>query len=98
VPLFVVLAVLVLVTSTCAHQPPPVDPAPGFLAGLRDGFLIFFSLVGSLFTDVRIYAFPNAGGAYDLGYFIGAASFLAGGGSRSRARGGGPGHDRTSAG
>jgi hypothetical protein len=40
--------------------------------------LIFFSLVGSLFMEIRIYAFPNSGFFYDLGYLVGAAAFLGG--------------------
>jgi hypothetical protein len=45
------------------------------------GFTICFSFVGSIFMDVRIYAFPNSGFFYDLGYLIGAALFLGGGGA-----------------
>jgi len=47
------------------------------------GFLIFFSFVGGLFTDMRIYSFPNSGGWYDFGYLIGAATFLGGCGASS---------------
>jgi len=53
---------------------------PGFWSGLLHGFLIVFSFIGSLFTDVRIYSFPNSGGWYDFGYVLGAAMFLGGGG------------------
>jgi hypothetical protein len=74
------LALLVVVLGGCAHQPPSALPgAPGFFSGLLHGFLILLSLVGSLFTDVRVYAFPNAGFLYDLGYFLGASAFLGGG-------------------
>jgi len=45
---------------------------------------MLFSLIGSIFTDVRIYAFPNSGGWYDFGFFLGAASFLGGGGASAR--------------
>lgn len=77
-PLFVMLGAAVLLAS-CARQPPPLMPnAPGFWAGLLHGFLIFFSLIGSIFGDYRIYAFPNSGGWYDFGYFLGAAAFLSG--------------------
>jgi hypothetical protein len=48
------------------------------------GFTILFSLIGSTFTDYRIYAFPNSGGWYDFGYFLGAAMFLGGGGASAR--------------
>jgi hypothetical protein len=45
---------------------------------LLHGFLIVFSFIGSLFTDVRIYNFPNAGRWYDFGYVLGTAAFLGG--------------------
>lgn len=74
-----------LLTSGCAHQPSPSasDP-PGFWFGLLHGFLIVFSFIGSLFTDARIYAFPNSGRLYDLGFLIGAALFLGGAGASRR--------------
>jgi hypothetical protein len=72
--------------ASCATQPKPdsYDP-PGFLSGLLHGFLIVFSFIGSLFTDYRIYAFPNSGGWYDFGYLIGASLFLGGGGASASA-------------
>lgn len=72
--------------ASCATQPSPAgyaDP-PGFFSGLLHGFFILFSLVGSIFTDYRIYAFPNTGGWYDFGYFLGASAFLGGGGAGTR--------------
>jgi hypothetical protein len=82
---FVLLRSTVAVLSSCAHQPTPeaFEP-PGFWSGLLHGFLIFFSFIGSLFADVRIYAFPNSGGWYDFGYLIGASVFLGGGASSAR--------------
>jgi hypothetical protein len=79
---FIALSIVVLMISSCAHQPGPsaYDP-PGFWSGLLHGFLILFSFIGSLFTDVRIYAFPNSGGWYDFGYLLGASMFLGGGGA-----------------
>jgi hypothetical protein len=61
-----------------------VSHPPGFFHGFLHGFLILFSFIGSLFTDIRIYSFPNAGGWYDLGFLLGAASFLGGGGASAR--------------
>ncbi|MDH3440129.1 MAG: hypothetical protein OEM63_05220 [Gammaproteobacteria bacterium] len=77
-----VLLVAIAFLASCATQPPPYayDP-PGFFSGLLHGFLILFTFVGSLFTDFRIYAFPNSGGWYDFGYLIGASMFLGGGGA-----------------
>jgi hypothetical protein len=80
--MLVLIVVAALAAASCAHQPGPdsFNP-PGFLMGLLHGFLIVFSFIGSLFTDVRIYAFPNSGGWYDFGYLIGASIFLGGGGA-----------------
>jgi hypothetical protein len=78
---------LVLVATGCAHQPPPALPdPPGFFSGLLHGFLMLFSFIGSIFPDVRIYAFPNSGFGYDLGFLIGASSFLGGGARGVRRR------------
>jgi hypothetical protein len=80
-----IISVTVLVLVSCATQPYPsaYDP-PGFFSGLLHGFLILFSFIGSLFTDYRIYAFPNSGGWYDFGFLIGASMFLGGGGASTR--------------
>jgi len=46
----------------CATQPPPdTTNPPGFFLGLVHGLIIVFSFIASLFTDCRIYAFPNSG-------------------------------------
>jgi hypothetical protein len=79
------VCVVALLLQSCATQPPPeVFNPPGFLSGLLHGFLILFSFVASLFTDYRIYAFPNSGGWYDFGYLLGAMAFLGGGGAGAR--------------
>jgi hypothetical protein len=41
------------------------------------GFL--FSLIASLFVDVRIYAYPNSGWWYDLGFILGVMAFYGSG-------------------
>jgi hypothetical protein len=78
----IILLICMMGIAGCATQPTPsaYDP-PGFLMGIVHGFCILFSLIGSIFTDVRIYAFPNAGGWYDFGFFLGAAFLLGGGGA-----------------
>ena len=81
---FFAVCVAAVFLQSCATQPQPdaYNP-PGFLYGLLHGFLILFSFIGSLFTDVRIYAFPNSGASYDFGYLVGAGAFLGGGGATS---------------
>jgi hypothetical protein len=80
------LALTSIVLTACAHQPPVPSEGdlPGFFTGLLHGFIMLFSLIGSLFTDVRIYAFPNSGGWYDFGFFLGASLFLGGSGAGAR--------------
>ena len=74
-----------ILLQSCATQPIPTAAGPpGFLSGLLHGFLILFSFIASLFTDFRIYAFPNSGGWYDFGYLLGAMGFLGGGGAGAR--------------
>lgn len=78
---------VVVVLSGCATQSinQVVDP-PGFLHGLLHGFIILFSFIASLFTDVEIYAFPNSGGWYDFGFLLGVMMFFGGGGAGTRKR------------
>jgi len=52
--------------------------------GLVHGAIILFSFIGSLFTDVRIYAFPNSGVMYDLGFLMGAVAAIGGSGAGAR--------------
>jgi hypothetical protein len=60
------------------------DP-PGFWLALVHGIVAPFALIGSLFMDVRIYAFPNSGFLYDLGYLLGLSAW---GGGASQLRSG----------
>jgi hypothetical protein len=84
-PLFLAVCAGVLLLESCATQPTPAAfGPPGFFSGLLHGFLILFSFIASLFTDFRIYAFPNSGGWYDFGYLLGAMTFLGGGGAGAR--------------
>lgn len=44
----------------------------GFWGGLWHGMILFFSFVGSLFSDdICVYAYDNNGGLYDLGFLLG---------------------------
>jgi hypothetical protein len=44
---------------------------PGFLMGLWHGILAPWSFLARAFGDFVMYAFPNSGWAYDLGFLIG---------------------------
>ena len=87
-----VLAVVVpfgiLGLTGCAYQPSgALSPSgPGFWLGLWHGLIAPISLVGSLFSDHRIYAFPNAGVIYDLGFLLGFSAWGGGGAYSARKR------------
>jgi hypothetical protein len=59
--------------SSTAYAPPLLDevllvaPLCAALSGLV-----------SLFAEYRVYAFPNTGFLYDLGFFLGTTTFLGG--------------------
>jgi hypothetical protein len=76
---------MMLLLLACAANPPGFDPVAlcsdpsGFLAGLWHGWILFFSLIGSLIDPtVAIYAPCNTGKAYDIGYLLGVGVFTGG--------------------
>jgi hypothetical protein len=72
--IFVIMAASLLVA--CATQPTPeaFEP-PGFFLGFVHGLISPIALIAELFTDARVYAFPNSGGLYDLGFMLGIATW-----------------------
>lgn len=74
---YLAIVALCSLLASCATQPTvTAREAPGFLLGLANGFLIVFAFIGSLFWDIRIYAFSNSGRWYDAGFVLGAAIFF----------------------
>lgn len=52
----------------------------GFWAGLWHGWIIFFSWIGSIFSDdIAVYATNNNGGWYNFGFMLGTGSLFIGG-------------------
>jgi hypothetical protein len=75
----VCLVALSFAVAGCATQPSPTGTGlPGFWYGLLHGFIMLFTLIGSLFWHVRVYAYPNAGRWYDFGFVVGAMMFWGG--------------------
>lgn len=70
-----VLALLLL--GSCAMQLPPthaaLQHAPGFWEGMWHGLISWIMLLTEPFDRHRIYAYPNSGGFYDLGWMIGCS-------------------------
>ena len=75
--LYLLLGFLMLNGCAISHRQQHTIP-PGFFSGLIHGFLIILSLIGSIFMDIRIYAFPNSGFLYDHGYLIGVFFVIGG--------------------
>jgi hypothetical protein len=74
--LLIACVVISIVFVGCAHQIIAQTPgAPGFWKGLLHGIIAPVSFIASLFTDCRIYAFPNAGKWYDFGFMLGIGGF-----------------------
>lgn len=72
------LALLLL--GSCATQVPPTHSAlmlhqqiPGFWEGMWHGLISWIMLLTEPFDPHRIYAYPNGGGYYDLGFMIGCS-------------------------
>ena len=77
--LFVIVCLSVV---GCAHQPTSYEipySAPGFFMGLWNGISAPLALIGSIFMNIRMYAFPNSGIGYDFGFIIGLMGFWGGG-------------------
>ena len=72
IPITLVVAIsLVLVSCGFATAGYGGYDLPGFFMGVWHGCLAPWSLIARLFLDVKMYAFPNAGWIYDLGFLIG---------------------------
>src|SRR3954469_17628556 len=55
------------------------EPLPGFWRGFWHGFIAPGAFIASLVsTEVRMYAFPNIGRWYDLGFMLGIGGFSGG--------------------
>lgn len=70
IPLALIVAVAGCGFATTSYS--PYNP-PGFFLGLWHGLLAPWTLIVRLFLDIKMYAFPNIGWFYDLGFVIGAA-------------------------
>lgn len=82
---FSVIALVIcagLFASSPAHaaigfvQPGVSVDTPGLISGLWHGLVAPYALILSLFTDVGMYAHPNAGFAYDIGFLLGVGCSL----------------------
>jgi hypothetical protein len=85
---WVLLLALALAAAACAMQPEGFakgDSPPSFFSGLLHGFGLVIAFISQFFSNkIHVYAFPNAGWPYDLGFIIGAGLFFGAGGASAR--------------
>jgi len=65
---------LLLVTCLllgCTFATDDPGQTPGFLMGIWHGILAPYSLIASLFIEVKMYAVNNVGAGYDFGFLLG---------------------------
>ena len=67
----IIIAAAILTLAGCATQPTSIGDYPGIFLGFVHGLIVPVTLVGSIFYDIRIYAFPNSGVLYDFGFVLG---------------------------
>jgi hypothetical protein len=69
------VAAICLAVTACATQPSVNNlGAPGFFTGLWHGWVAPFALFSGIFTDIKVYEFPNSGWFYDFGFMFGSGS------------------------
>ena len=87
--LMLCLLILLLAACTATQTVPAERGGPGLWLGLWHGFIAPITFIISLFSsELRIYAYPNAGLWYDFGFMLGIGGFSGGvfAGSRRRSR------------
>lgn len=75
-PLFRILflAALVVLLTGCTFAGDTstfASGTPGFLMGVWHGVVAPYTLVVRYFLDIKMYAIPNSGIGYDLGFLLG---------------------------
>jgi len=60
-------------------QPGVSSDTPGLISGLWHGLVAPYAVILGLFQNIGMYAYPNTGFTYDVGFLIGIAGSLPGG-------------------
>lgn len=70
--LVLVLCVVILAGCTFAGTHSTFTAGtPGFLMGVWHGTVAPYTLIVRFFIDIKMYAIPNSGFTYDLGFLLG---------------------------
>lgn len=65
------LCIVVLTGCTFAGTSANLNHIPGFFMGIWHGLVAPYTLVVRWFIDIQMYALPNSGFGYDLGFLLG---------------------------
>ena len=78
IAIILLVAILCLAMTGCVpHNTPSGDPA-GFFTGIWNGWIAPFTLIASMFSDVRMYEINNTGFFYELGFYMAIISGFGG--------------------
>ena len=82
--ILMLVAVAMILFTSCAHVQPDVTcltgKVYGFWNGLWHGMIAGFTFIGSLFNhDIAVYAVNNNGGWYNFGFLLGVGAWSGGG-------------------
>lgn len=68
-----VLLLCIVALAGCTFAGTNADPndVPGFFMGIWHGLVAPYTLVVRWFIDIQMYALPNSGFGYDLGFLLG---------------------------
>jgi len=71
---FFLLAIVVVLLTGCTFAGDPsrfASGTPGFLMGIWHGVVAPYTLIVRFFLDIKMYAIPNSGIGYDIGFLLG---------------------------
>jgi hypothetical protein len=74
--LLVLIQVAVVACGFVGSEPFAAWDPPGFLYGVWHGLLAPWTLVIRFFLPIKMYAVPNSGWFYDLGFLIGVTGSI----------------------
>ncbi|MFH0838279.1 MAG: hypothetical protein V1880_03375 [Patescibacteria group bacterium] len=72
--IFILIALISLILTGCTFAGDSsalTSGTPGFLMGIWHGFVAPYTLIVRFFLDIKMYAVPNSGFTYDLGFLLG---------------------------
>ena len=74
--LIVLIPIIFVACGFVGSEPISTWDPPGFLYGVWHGLLAPWTLVVRFFLPIKMYAVPNSGWFYDLGFLIGVTGSI----------------------